>query len=144
VSSDPVRVFRAELRAAAARRVRANRRRRRAAVAAGVALFAILIVGGAIAAQSTWFNSASQIRVRFTAAGRAAAIDFPARGSSKCMAAHGSPRVSVRDGWSFQWNAAADAACDPYLAALACGISRAPGERKLIPVMVSACGSAAR
>lgn len=144
---NPVSVFRAELRGAAARKASAYQRRRRSAVAIAVALAAVLIVGGAIAAQTRWFNSASHIRVRFTAAGRAAAIDYPARGYAKCMTAHGSHRMSVQGGsWKYQRNAAADAACDPYLEALAatCRIPREPGERKLIPVMVAACVSAAR
>ena len=109
---NPVSVFRAELRSAAARKASAHQRRRRSAVVIAVAVAAVLIVGGAIAAQTRWFDSASHVRVRFTAAGRAAALDYPARGYAKCMAAHGARRVSV--GFrTYQRTAATKSACKP-------------------------------
>jgi hypothetical protein len=146
MTSDPLIVFRTDLRAAAARQASAYQRRRRAAVVAGVALFAVLSVGGAIAEKSTWFNTASHVPVRFTAAGRAAALDYPARGYAKCMAARGSRRVRVQGGgWSYQPNAAAEATCKPYLEALAatCRIPRQPGER-VTAAAAAACVSKMR
>jgi hypothetical protein len=144
VNSDPITVFRAELRGAAARRVSAYQRRRRSAVAIAVALAAVLIVGGAIAAQTRWFDSGSQIKFRYTAAGRAAALDYPARGYAKCMTAHGARRVSV--GFrGYPRNVAAESACKPYLDAFAatCRIPRQASER-VTSAMAAACVSATR
>jgi hypothetical protein len=94
MSSDPISAFRAELRSEAARKANAYQRRRRSTVAIGAVLAAVLIVGGAIAAQSRWLDSGGRMKVRFTAAGRAAALDFPARGYANCMAAHRSRRLN--------------------------------------------------
>jgi hypothetical protein len=133
VSSDPISFYRAELRGAAARQATAYQRRRRSTVAVAVALAAVLIVGGAIAAQTRWFDSGSQIKLRYTAAGRAAALDYPARGYEKCLVAHGARRVSV--GFrAYPPSAAAKSACKPFLKALTatCRIPGQPGERELI------------
>jgi hypothetical protein len=145
VTGDPIGLYRAELRSAAARRASAFQRRRRRVVALGIALGAVLIVGGAVAAQTRWLDSGSQIKFRYTAAGRAAAFDYPLRGYAKCMAAHGARRVSV--GFRiYRRNAVADSACKPFLDAFAatCRIPELPGERAVSLATAAECASVAR
>jgi hypothetical protein len=89
MSTDPIGVYRAELRSAAARRAGAYGHRRRSAVALAVAVGAVLLVGGAVASQQTrWFDSGARMELRFTAAARAAALGSLTRGYVKCLAAH--------------------------------------------------------
>jgi hypothetical protein len=144
VIDNPVSLFRAELHGAAARKASTYQRRRRSGVAIAVALAAVLIVGGAIAAQSRWFDSGNQIKFRYTAAGRAAAPDYPARGYARCMAGHGARRVSI--GFRIDpRNADAESACRAYLDAFAatCRIPRQASDR-VTPAMAAACVSEAR
>lgn len=83
MTGDVISLYRAELRNAAVRKAKADERRRKRIVVLAVALAAVFIVGGAIAAQSRWLSS-SPIELRLTAAGRAAALGY-----AECLAGHG-------------------------------------------------------
>lgn len=139
MTGDPISLYRAELRSAAARRAGAYQRRRKSAVAVAVALAAaVLIAGGAIAEQQTrWFNTSS---TQLQAQAVQEHVDALARGYTKCMAAHGSHRVTLPGGgWTYQPSAAADSACEPFHAALVatCLIPRAEDTRGVVPRLVT-------
>jgi len=122
VTGDVISLYRAELRSAAVRRVKADERRRKRAVVLVVALAAVFIVGGAIAAQSRWLSS-SPIEVRLTAAGRAAALGY-----AECLAGHELP------------SGVATPACTPVLGTIAatCLVMR-PIDRRVAISRTVAC-----
>jgi len=105
MTPNPIEAFRAELRQAAGRRACRYRRRRRLGVSLAIACGALLVAGGAIAAQRTWFDNqgATQIRIRYTedrVSGLTEALET-------CLASHGARRVLVRDGGVVFRNASA-------------------------------------
>lgn len=110
MSTDPISEYRRELRAAAVYRVRSHRRRRRVVVVLATAVGAILVVGGAIAAQSTWLHADSSGQIALTAVPER--FDRAPMAFVRCMAAHGARRVDLPGGgWTYHDATDAEASC---------------------------------
>jgi hypothetical protein len=137
MTGDPLGAYRVELRNAAAHRASAHQRRRRGAVTLAVATAAVLLVGGAIAGQASWFETPSTQFQRHAVEDH---LDRLTKGYANCMTAHGSHRIRLPGGGSaYRHNAAAASACEPFHSALVatCLIPTLKGGRGVIPLLPS-------
>jgi hypothetical protein len=117
MSVDFVSAFRSELRGAALRQTAIRRRHRRMSLLLAVGVGAILLVGGAIAAQTHWLGTSSSGDIEIRTAHEQ--FDHLTKGFRACMAAHGAHPVKVRGGgWTFRNAAAAETACGAYAATI--------------------------
>lgn len=105
--SDSISLYRIELRNAATRRVNAFGRRRRVGVVLTVAVAAVFVVGGALAAHTRWIATDSTQTMRIVATQEQ--LDSLTGGFIKCTVAHAKPGA----------NDDPDVTCTPFLYAIA-------------------------